>query len=181
MEKTPETVHTINERLTDPVCFNTPVGETKIPEPIILPTMTVMPFNKDILALSRISPPSSSFSGGSPSVFFKSFIRVFSSAFFSLVSPMVCRSEVAAEEELCEWTEQTEQRTGVSCPHILTTSLSQCCWGGASSKEKWGCYRRTRGGHPYRLPLPIHGPILKQRGINYIISFFFFNTMDSNL
>lgn len=55
MENTPETVHTISETFTLPVFFSTPEGETKIPEPIILPTITVMPFKRVILGLRVIS------------------------------------------------------------------------------------------------------------------------------
>ena len=55
MEKTPEVTHTISERFTEPVFCSTPVGDTKIPEPIMLPTMTVIPFSKLIFALRQIS------------------------------------------------------------------------------------------------------------------------------
>lgn len=63
---TPEATHTIKLALTDPVNFNTPVGDTKIPLPIIDPTITVMPFRSDIFASN--APPSFSLpSSGSPS------------------------------------------------------------------------------------------------------------------
>lgn len=47
---TPEATHTIKLALTEPVYLNTPVGETKIPLPMIEPTITVMPFINDIFA-----------------------------------------------------------------------------------------------------------------------------------
>lgn len=55
IEKTPDTVHTTRDTLTLPVFFRTPEGETNIPEPMMLPTMTVMPFIKVILGLRVIS------------------------------------------------------------------------------------------------------------------------------
>ena len=55
MEKTPEVTHTMSERFTEPVLSSTPAGDTKIPEPIMLPTMTVIPFSKLIFALRQIS------------------------------------------------------------------------------------------------------------------------------
>ena len=55
MEKIPEVIHTMSERFTEPVFSSTPVGDTKIPEPIMLPTMTVIPFSKLIFALRQIS------------------------------------------------------------------------------------------------------------------------------
>lgn len=55
MENTPDTVHTTRDTLTLPVFFSTPDGETNIPEPMILPTMTVMPFSRVILGLRVIS------------------------------------------------------------------------------------------------------------------------------
>lgn len=44
--------------LTLPVCRSTPVGDTNIPEPIILPTMTVTPLRSVILGLRVISSSS---------------------------------------------------------------------------------------------------------------------------
>lgn len=55
IENTPEVTHTMSDRFTEPVFCNTPVGDTKIPEPIMLPTMTVIPFNRLIFALRQIS------------------------------------------------------------------------------------------------------------------------------
>lgn len=59
IEKRPERIQTIRAMLTLPVCMRTPVGETKMPEPMIDPTMTVHPFNRLILAFSPTSPPPS--------------------------------------------------------------------------------------------------------------------------
>lgn len=68
IEKTPDKVHTIKDMLTLPVCSNTPVGDTKIPDPMMLPTMTVTPFRRVILGLRVISSlrrlPSSSMAVG---------------------------------------------------------------------------------------------------------------------
>lgn len=55
IEKTPEMIQTMRAALTDPVFIKTPVGETKIPDPIILPTITVTPFSRLILGLRVIS------------------------------------------------------------------------------------------------------------------------------
>jgi hypothetical protein len=54
MENTPEETHTMRDRFTEPVLRRTPVGETKIPDPMILPTITVIPFNRLIFALRQI-------------------------------------------------------------------------------------------------------------------------------
>lgn len=48
-------IQTIRAALTDPVFIKTPVGETKIPDPIILPTITVTPLRRLILGLRVIS------------------------------------------------------------------------------------------------------------------------------
>ena len=40
MVKSPHTVHTTSDMLTLPVQASTPVGDTKMPEPIMQPTMT---------------------------------------------------------------------------------------------------------------------------------------------
>lgn len=56
IEKTPEIIQTTSAILTLPVCISTPVGETKIPEPMIEPTITVQPFSRLILALRPTSP-----------------------------------------------------------------------------------------------------------------------------
>ena len=53
MVKMPHMDHTTNDKLTEPVDTSTPVGETKIPEPIMQPTITVMPFNKVISAYKK--------------------------------------------------------------------------------------------------------------------------------
>lgn len=55
IENNPDMVHTIKDILTLPVCKSTPVGETKIPEPMMLPTMTVIPFRRVIFGLRVIS------------------------------------------------------------------------------------------------------------------------------
>ena len=60
MEKSPLATQTRRERLTLPVDWRTPVGETKIPLPMMQPMMTVQPFIRVISAFSLI--PSSSFS-----------------------------------------------------------------------------------------------------------------------
>jgi hypothetical protein len=56
IEKTPLITQTTKAMLTLPVYFSTPVGLTKIPEPIIDPTITVIPFRRLILALRVTSP-----------------------------------------------------------------------------------------------------------------------------
>lgn len=58
MENTPDNNHTSSDILGEPVYSSTPVGETKIPDPMMLPTMTVTPFKSVILADNRM--PSSS-------------------------------------------------------------------------------------------------------------------------
>lgn len=55
MENKPEIIHTKRATLTLPVSFKTPVGLTKIPEPIIEPTITVIPFINVIFGLSVTS------------------------------------------------------------------------------------------------------------------------------
>jgi hypothetical protein len=59
MVKNPQIVQTTNDKFTDPVDFKTPVGETKIPDPMIQPTMIVIPLSKVISAfnLTGSSPP----------------------------------------------------------------------------------------------------------------------------
>lgn len=54
IENTPDKTQTISEAFTDPVFSNTPVGDINIPDPMMLPTMTVMPFKRLILGLSSI-------------------------------------------------------------------------------------------------------------------------------
>lgn len=54
---TPEATHTRRLALTEPVYFSTPVGDTKMPLPMMEPTMTVMPFIRDILASNAPSSP----------------------------------------------------------------------------------------------------------------------------
>lgn len=56
MLNTPEATHTMRLAFTDPVYLSTPVGDTKIPLPIIEPTITVIPLSSDILASN--APPS---------------------------------------------------------------------------------------------------------------------------
>lgn len=53
----PDANQTISAMFTLPVCFNTPVGDTKMPEPMIDPTITVHPFKRLIFAFSPTSPP----------------------------------------------------------------------------------------------------------------------------
>lgn len=55
MENTPEVTHTTNDSPTLPVPFDTPLGETKIPDPMILPTITVIPFKRLILGFRQIA------------------------------------------------------------------------------------------------------------------------------
>lgn len=57
IEKTPDTVQTIKAILTLPVYMSTPVGDTKMPLPIIDPTITVHPFSKLIFAFNPTSSP----------------------------------------------------------------------------------------------------------------------------
>lgn len=78
IENNPDNTHTISARLTLPVFMSTPVGDTKMPEPIIEPTITVQPFTRLILALSVTSPPPSSaatFAGVSPFPLITEFLR----------------------------------------------------------------------------------------------------------
>jgi len=58
IENTPDKTQTISEAFTDPVFSNTPVGDMNMPDPMMLPTMTVTPFKRLILGFSSI--PSSS-------------------------------------------------------------------------------------------------------------------------
>lgn len=55
IENTPDKVQTRRDTLTLPVFLRTPEGETNMPEPIILPTITVIPFSRVILGLRVIS------------------------------------------------------------------------------------------------------------------------------
>lgn len=64
MEKIPEATHTTRDRPTLPVFAPTPFGLTNIPDPIILPTMTVTPFNKLILGFKQITSEASAFPSG---------------------------------------------------------------------------------------------------------------------
>ena len=52
MVKTPEMAQTMRDMLTLPVERRTPLGETKIPLPMMQPMMTPQPFSKLISALS---------------------------------------------------------------------------------------------------------------------------------
>lgn len=54
IENTPDKTQTISEAFTDPVFSNTPVGEMNMPDPMMLPTMTVTPFKRLILGFSSI-------------------------------------------------------------------------------------------------------------------------------
>lgn len=56
IENTPEATQTISAMFTLPVYFRTPLGETKMPDPIIEPTITVTPFSRLILAFRPVSP-----------------------------------------------------------------------------------------------------------------------------
>ena len=61
MVKMPQSAQTTRLMLTLPVEASTPVGDTKMPDPMMQPTMTPHPFRRLISALSFIpSPPSSS-------------------------------------------------------------------------------------------------------------------------
>jgi len=68
MENAPDKTQTISEAFADPVFANTPVGDMNIPEPIMLPTMTVTPFNRLIFGLSRTSSSASAAGAASASV-----------------------------------------------------------------------------------------------------------------
>uniref|UniRef100_A0A1A9V7N0 Uncharacterized protein n=1 Tax=Glossina austeni TaxID=7395 RepID=A0A1A9V7N0_GLOAU len=57
IENKPETIQTINAKLTLPVYMRTPVGDTNMPEPIIEPTITVQPLTRLIFAFNVTSPP----------------------------------------------------------------------------------------------------------------------------
>uniref|UniRef100_A0A1A9ZBN9 Uncharacterized protein n=1 Tax=Glossina pallidipes TaxID=7398 RepID=A0A1A9ZBN9_GLOPL len=57
IENKPETIQTINAKLTLPVYMRTPVGDTNMPEPIIEPTITVQPLIRLIFAFNVTSPP----------------------------------------------------------------------------------------------------------------------------
>lgn len=76
IEKSPDATQTIKDKFTLPVCIKTPVGETKIPDPMIEPTITVIPFSRLILAFKVISPPPSA--GAAPP--FWEFFRELTSA-----------------------------------------------------------------------------------------------------
>ena len=54
MEKMPEENQTIKDMFDEPVYFSTPVGDTNIPDPMMLPTITVTPLSKFILTGNRI-------------------------------------------------------------------------------------------------------------------------------
>ena len=60
MEKSPLATQTRRERLTLPVDWRTPVGETKIPLPMMQPTMMVQPFRRVSSAFILTPSPSSS-------------------------------------------------------------------------------------------------------------------------
>lgn len=60
MENIPETVQTIRDTLTEPVFLSTPEGDTNIPDPIILPTITVQPLRRLIFGLRVISSSTTS-------------------------------------------------------------------------------------------------------------------------
>jgi len=59
MEKSPATTQTTIERPTEPVFVRTPLGETKIPDPMTDPTMTVIPLIRFIFGFSSIAPSDS--------------------------------------------------------------------------------------------------------------------------
>lgn len=65
MENTPEMSHTSRDTLTLPVFLSTPDGLTKMPDPMMLPTMTVMPFTKVIFGLRVISSSLAGFESSS--------------------------------------------------------------------------------------------------------------------
>ena len=67
VEKTPHVTQTRILAPTDPVPFRTPFGETKIPDPIIDPTITVQPFRRDILGFKLICFDSGATASGPPS------------------------------------------------------------------------------------------------------------------
>ena len=64
MEKSPLKIHTTRDIPGLPVCASTPVGDMKIPDPIILPTITVIPLNRVIFGLRPTTLSSSIDLGG---------------------------------------------------------------------------------------------------------------------
>ncbi|GBP19324.1 hypothetical protein EVAR_79926_1 [Eumeta japonica] len=63
--KTPDEIHTSKLAFTEPVYLSTPVGETKMPLPMMEPTITVIPLRSDIFASSAPSTFPSSASSAS--------------------------------------------------------------------------------------------------------------------
>lgn len=62
IEKSPDKTQTMSAIFTLPVCIKTPVGDTKMPDPMIEPTITVHPLSRLIFALRPTSPsPSAPF------------------------------------------------------------------------------------------------------------------------
>ena len=60
MEKTPARTQTTSAMLMLPVLWRTPPGETKMPDPMIEPTITVTPFN---IVIVFFKPTASASSG----------------------------------------------------------------------------------------------------------------------
>ena len=61
----PDENHTTRDMFDEPVYLSTPVGDTNIPDPIILPTITVTPLSRLIFAGNRILPSLLSVPGSS--------------------------------------------------------------------------------------------------------------------
>ena len=63
METKPQSPHTNNEYWIEPVLSKSPVGETKIPDPIMVPTIKAMPLNRSTLFFN-LTPLSSVWTEG---------------------------------------------------------------------------------------------------------------------
>ena len=103
----PDMTQTMMARLMLPVFCRTPVGEMKMPEPMMLPTMTVTPFIRLILAWRRTAPSplaapsalaSPSFCGTSEYSLFFASASAMAPFFFSAQSPRF-KSESRAKSE----------------------------------------------------------------------------------
>ncbi|TNN71961.1 hypothetical protein EYF80_017749 [Liparis tanakae] len=69
-EKIPPTVHTTRERPYEALWMRTPLGDTKMPEPIMLPTIRQTPFRREISFFSFMdSPGLSDLADGGPPLF----------------------------------------------------------------------------------------------------------------
>lgn len=57
VEITPQTDHTMRDSPAEPVSLTTPVGVTKMPEPMMVPMIMPMPFMRVMLRLSSTFSP----------------------------------------------------------------------------------------------------------------------------